>query len=353
MTTPYDVIRAGLQELLSWPLSDHEWKLLVDQGQVEAVLTGMKEIHELAVHSLSQLYGPKNPGELAPPKTSGSTRREVVSVLVADEAAKDEKVLAFRADPANHLANWPLALEELYDWIHTRGREDGSEWGLMGWWMNNVPVPEESMRAMIRARSKEELDGVPPVQIAASEVAKHLEIRWLEYAESEIGIERVTIRAGGVLARLKDLSQYLVGRYGWREEQATLFVLTGRVPLIQLVDVEYRRNEQLPALSRIVMTLDPELSVQEVAEEYAFSRRHILGRRPRELSEKHLELARFSIQYKQSESWAERMQSWNAFWQDTHADWQYTEPTNFARDSTQARRRLLGQRKEQGEDGET
>jgi hypothetical protein len=54
------------------------------------------------------------------------------------------------------------------------------------------------------------------------------------------------------------------------------------------------QSRQLPALSRIALTIDPALSPQEVAEHYRQIRQEIMPARHRDLSEKHLQLALFS-----------------------------------------------------------
>ncbi len=59
------------------------------------------------------------------------------------------------------------------------------------------------------------------------------------------------------------------------------------------------------------------------------------GRRPREISPKHLELALFTAE-REGEPLAVRMTTWNA----QHPEWAYSQITNFGRDSREAVRRL-------------
>jgi hypothetical protein len=115
---------------------------------------------------------------------------------------------------------------------------------------------------------------------------------------------RTTVRAGATLDRLRRLSVALADNYQWDPEQASTFMLTGLVPYSQAW-VERLRG----ALVR--------------------------GRRPREISPKHLELALFTAE-REGEPLAVRMTAWNA----QHSEWAYAQITNFGRDSREAVRRL-------------
>jgi hypothetical protein len=115
---------------------------------------------------------------------------------------------------------------------------------------------------------------------------------------------RRTVRAGGALDRLRRLSLALADTYQWDPEQASTFVLTGLVPYSKAWAERLRG-----ALVR--------------------------GRRPREISPKHLELALFTAE-REGEPLAVRMTAWNA----QHPEWAYAQITNFGRDSREAVRRL-------------
>jgi hypothetical protein len=106
--------------------------------------------------------------------------------------------------------------------------------------------------------------------------------------------------------------------------------------------VETDLASEAPALSRIVLTVDPATPVRAVAERYAVERQRLLGKRPRDLSQKHRELARYLMRHGELGQWADLMQAWNAAWAEEHPEWPYTLAGTFARDCQQARRRLLG-----------
>jgi hypothetical protein len=112
------------------------------------------------------------------------------------------------------------------------------------------------------------------------------------------------VRAGGTLDRLRRLSLALADNYQWDPAQASTFVLTGLIPYSQAW------AERLQgALVR--------------------------GRRPREITPKHLELALFTVE-REGEPLTARMTAWSS----QHPEWKYAQVTNFGRDSREAVRRL-------------
>jgi hypothetical protein len=184
--------------------------------------------------------------------------------------------------------------------------------------------------------------------------------RWIKYAvkqmtatasdEPQIGyleygvpggndVRRVPVRARTVLDRLRLASLTLAKHYSWTEPQATLFLLTGITPLIRSVRATILENPAAPALSRITLEIDPSVAPRELAEMYATVRAQFISGRHRDLGEKHTELALQKMSgAAQAGTWASRMAAWNA----EHPEWAYTEVANYAHDTLQARRRLLG-----------
>jgi hypothetical protein len=158
-------------------------------------------------------------------------------------------------------------------------------------------------------------------------------------------------RAGGVLDRLRVLSERLAEAYRWTRAQATLFVLTGLPPLVASLTADPIAREDLPVLSRITLWIDPTLSPAEVAERYSAVRRWLLNEskeRQRDVTEKHARLALFAAEQPRQTTWAIRMAEWNR----AHPEWPYTEVSNFTRDCLQAQRRLVGRTLSQREKGE-
>jgi hypothetical protein len=134
------------------------------------------------------------------------------------------------------------------------------------------------------------------------------------------------------------LSEQLEEQYSWKQALATIFVLTGRIPLISLISSTQKwRSRSL--LNRIVLEVDPTVSPKEVAENYRNLRKEMMSVRPRKLSEKHMQLAIFNMKYTKGETWAMKMAEWN---KEQRIEWRYKEVSNFALDCRQARTRLLG-----------
>ena len=164
-----------------------------------------------------------------------------------------------------------------------------------------------------------------------------IHIRFLIYREpGSDEIKEIPTAIKGTLEALRQLSERLAKEYAWTEADATLFVLTNHPPEIRPL-TSTSQSRQLPALSRIVLTIDPALSPQEVAEHYRQIRQEIMPARHRDLSEKHLQLAAFSGTHPRLGTWQQKMVKWNS----DHPDWTYKEASNFAHDCLQARRRVL------------
>jgi hypothetical protein len=79
-----------------------------------------------------------------------------------------------------------------------------------------------------------------------------------------------------------------------------------------------------------------------VAEVYQQHRRRLLSRRPRQLGEKSLALARFVAEADPELKWRDRLNAWNA----AYPVWAYTPENvrNFYRDAVAAQQRLLAGR---------
>jgi hypothetical protein len=145
---------------------------------------------------------------------------------------------------------------------------------------------------------------------------------------------------GGVLDRLRQISEYLATFYGWKPSLATAFVLTGLVPLVAPITTEVRTGgtERTTARARITLTVDPTATPKEVADAYRSFRWNVLGRRrysPQ--NRKHLSLAVFTCTQPAEEPWAVRLRAWNA----RYPQWCYGNKANFWRDCRRAEDRLL------------
>ena len=138
------------------------------------------------------------------------------------------------------------------------------------------------------------------------------------------------------LRRLDALSRHLADVYAWTMAEAECFVLTGKPPLVRPLWVTVA-SRRVPALSRLVLTIDPMIPPTEVAAFYQRVRRMFHSGRTRRLSEKHAQLAAFVLDRPPAERWAVTMSRWNG----TRPK-KYDYVSNFRRDCGRAIKRLVG-----------
>jgi len=253
-------------------------------------------------------------------------RVEAISVLIAAAAAHDSGIVSFRHDV---LRGKLIELDKVEKWIENQQRRAKVRYR----WVRFKVANSEIEHGLV--------DGRPSLRFRTpiTEVA------------GEFGIQSPTVAYGvpgsdsphhamspgdGSLERLRRLSETLANQYQWQPAQATLFVLTGAVPVISLLGYSYAMKEPRAA-SRITMTLDPILSPSEVAARYDKVRKQVLGSRYRSISEKHLELAIFITDRPECEPLKKSMAAWNK----RFPKWEYSAPTNFGRDAASVQRRLL------------
>jgi len=264
----------------------------------------------------------------------------VLARLVAEEVSKDMGVQAFRTKV---LGDQCLSLQEVSNWLQEKAREDGPA----TWWLKDYPIPSDQLAYHIIAITTSEGVTQHKLELHIPQSPRPLGIdvplsecltfRFLFYRvpDSE-DIKEIPTAINGTLEALRQLSERLAKEYAWTEADATLFVLTNHPPEVRPL-TSTSQSRQLPALSRIVLTIDPALSPQEVAEHYRQIRQEIMPSRHRDLSEKHLQLAAFSGTQQRLGTWQQKMVKWNSI----HPDWAYKEASNFAHDCLQARRRVL------------
>jgi len=248
-----------------------------------------------------------------------ASRRNAVSLLLAREASKSEVVRSFRRDV---LEGQLIRFEQIGQWVQRQANTDG----VPTRWLT-VPLPPKSkMKGNIMTIT-------PPIRRVEEGVVA---VRSLKYATPDFDAAiNKPVTKDGVLDRLRLASEYCTRLYGWQGAQATIFILTGRVPHVLLC----RANTQLKtiqATARITLEIDPALAPKEVADIYQKYRSRIQGRR-RELSEKHITLAQFFAESPDGESLKAGMKRWNR----KYRKWKYTGVTNFGRDRNAAMRRLL------------
>ena len=315
-TSPADLHRLAIDACLSEPLSDSEWNLLETQGFV-ADLRQRRRSPEQAAALVDQwrdaVRGPVR--RLRNPGASVSQRASAMAYLLAVEARNLPSVLAFRRKV---LKNKLLRPEQVEHWfsILTRNQES-KPW------------------AKLYVSAEEAEVGV--VQIGkANLVEQGYDVLEFLVPNSE-QVRRVLVSSKGALGYLHWLTQQLSRHYRWQACQATMFVLTDAVPQVLESTFEIDDRRAVPALSRVVITVDPTMNPREVADMYRQIRLKHFGRRHRSMTPKHVELAKFWAEQEGDCSWKELQERWNQL----HPEWSYQREQNFARDCAQARKRLL------------
>jgi hypothetical protein len=303
------VIRQELERRLP-DLTDGEWSLLDEDGHVAEAESGAADLDYLVerVRRLRQAVGqpPKREpaAELARAEElarRATSRAEALSALLAAEASQDTGVVKFRR-------------EEL------RGRLIKPE--RVGAWVDRHAKPATQLLTVSTENPDEPLEH---------------SVRMLEYATPPAAwVLRVGVALNSPLERLRALSESLANRHAWQPAQASVFVLTGLVPILAPIRARTTIRYPIPAASRITLDVDPTVTPREVAEHYAATRKGMLAGRSRRMSEKHLRLAIYAATHSEG-TWAERMHGWNK----AHPDASYGLASNFQRDATKAVKRLL------------
>jgi hypothetical protein len=315
--------RSELEELVG-SLKDPQWEMLEESGWLRDADLGHITLEQLAA-KVQEVFGlGRRPGPT--PRVIQRDdlvieREQVLSLLLAIEAGQDERVQAFRSEK---LCGRLVGRDEVDDWIRKRHAEPTA-------WVQ-VAVPQGRLRATEQGLR------IRPTLTSAETKIGSLEYQLLSYVDHNGDVQHARTTDGGVLEQLRAVSKSLADLYGWTEPQATTFILTDAVPLLDEIRISARIRSQ-PAANRIVLEVDPNARPERVAQAYTEKRKELLASRPRPLSEKSLALARYLAEEDATRPWRERLDGWNS----AHPKWAYKPENvqNFHRDARAAQRRLL------------
>ena len=163
------------------------------------------------------------------------------------------------------------------------------------------------------------------------------------------------IARGGALDALKQCACQLARDWGWSEEQAVCFILTGFAEDVPKLRGAVHAGGLYGAHARVVLDIDPRTSPAEVASHYAKWREtltvvggdHAHPNRDRQMKEATLALAVFVEEHWQPQgSWRDLLASWN----ESYPAWRFPDgalnpgANNFANHARQAWSRLSGER---------
>jgi len=164
-------------------------------------------------------------------------------------------------------------------------------------------------------------------------------------------VRTLPVVPGGKLDRLRLLAERLARRYRWEPAAAVNAILAAIMPIVPTLTTDVEWREDIPALTRITLRVDPAKTPAEVAEAYRRIRKQIVKAFPREMEQKSLFLALITLAFTPNAPHGDLMAHWNRAWfgpqgkpqSDTtaHRDWWYDDVQKFGRDQRRAVQRLL------------
>jgi hypothetical protein len=253
---------------------------------------------------------------------------EVLSALAAKDAEQNPKLLRFRSEV---LDNQLVDVSDVANWLHRQAALDGAPTT----WIEAPVAPGDEIH-QVEKTSTWALVPASRVVWGIVKIGPHD----LSCLDGE-GL-RVTVLTArdGKLEWLKDLAAHLSAYYGWGPEDAARFILCGVPPQITLLTIAREFNGRSEfGRAGFHIKIDALVSPKKLAEAYRREREQAIPkRRIRPLSQKHLMLVHFANQQPPKLKIREQLKVWN----EQFPQWSYRQESNFYRDRTKARKRLLG-----------
>lgn len=313
-----EAIKVALDRALGGKLNEELWEFLEEEGYVSAVIDpnededfdfnylAAKARKILAIRGLTQ---PGNAPRMLTANNEEQTeggrlkaRQKALSIIYADLASQDERVVQFRRQILGNI--FPLAFEHVEEWLKSQCdkelKDDSSRGGLLEYSIPN--------NAYLRC--------------------------WYTVKD-------------GVLDRLQHISEELANTYNWTKAQAAVFILTDIPPIVPHYEIEWKLKRPLLSASRIKLILDPVLTPKEVSTIYQKARQSMLKKdragkaRFRTLLDKTYRLAIFEAKQPEGRTDKEKMKIWNKEVSKEQPDWTYPDEYRFGRDAKKAVQRLL------------
>lgn len=171
-------------------------------------------------------------------------------------------------------------------------------------------------------------------------------------------------RSQGFKGDLHRLCSYLSAHYPWSEDEAVRFVLTDEAPEVASLfgRMSLSGNEQnLFSYGSIILTVEPWVSAESVERFYREMQSQMLGRKPRKIEQRNLEVFRFVVEWGDAVEWEvvrsydeevgyftirtrmlvgkppwrKLLKLWNERYSEGHK-WRYKDARNFQRDFNRA-----------------
>jgi hypothetical protein len=371
-----NIWRTAVEAELGEPVSDHAWDELDERGYVEDMDLRLATPRQVAarVRQANAAFRAALDGRAARPsprewdslpRAGQATRARIdaLSAIYAAQADDSYRVRQFRDTVLARTLSLMLA-DPAADWPTPAGPPVLSEAEVPGWvqWCFAADADDgdgnRHIRELVASTSPRGPRGVADLRYIAGREERAL-----------------TVDARGALGRLALLAGDLSEEYRWRPSEAVMLVLTGRQPevFVYLGSAEIRYGEA-NATSRVVMTVDPALTEEEVAGIYGRLRQRFRsGRPPRYQPVRRYRLAAhvgphvqvragapgsrpgpgrpprpgpsgvaIFIEPVTGHSWENLRHTWNQLCDDAAVGtWRYESASNFIRDSKTALQRLL------------
>jgi hypothetical protein len=320
-------VRQRVEDELGGPVADNIWEYLHNADRIADQNDITRLVEE--VRNAQRAFNLPVQGEAAPPlieedEGSAELRWQAVSLLLAKEAAKDARVRAFRD---RFLNGQTLPHSKVEAWLKEQAERDGPP---RPWMTAPVVLKDADGKVSLIGIGIKQEDSGPSVRV---------ENRYIEYGIPGHPWRLLQpIAPGGVLEKLWLLIRDLRRTYRlWTPAQTTLFILSGLTPQVQGITHRVEFVPGLQAATRIVITVDPAVTPDDLADYYAKARAELKTARYRAISEKHLQLAIFMEQASELDSWEIRLEEWNR----QFPEYSYDNGYEFQRDARKVRERLL------------
>jgi hypothetical protein len=317
-----DEMRRLIDRRLPHSMNDADWGLLVDEGYLDE-LRSIDEPAETLANAAQHLMRvwrhheeSTEPHQRRAPVTAPDPDPQAAGDVPLPREVALAKVMAIRAAQEDGVRSFrhEILADRLLAAGMYRGAVYADEWIEQQW--------QQEMATL----DSHDTEGDPlPILVFA------------HWPPDGKGVSKLRVAPGGVLDRLRQVAEHLATTYHWELAVAAVFVLVPIVPVIKTLTVQVNPRQDIPALTRVTMTIDPALTPTEVADAYRKVRRQVVAKFPREIDEQFLWLAVFVTGRPAGETYSDQMAVWNEWF----PQWAYGDVQKFGRDYRRALQRLL------------
>ncbi|MDP7577948.1 MAG: hypothetical protein QGF12_00210 [SAR202 cluster bacterium] len=332
-----------IEVLYGAPLSPAIKNYLEKRELLQDAQLGLQSIEDVVLELKESFSVPGNKSNLASKdaisavELNEENRAFAVSGILALIAGEKAAVSEYRNSFLNGKFMSPKRIES---WIKKNAKAEGKPTRFL----HGLPLENEQRVTLAKDGNVRVEPPFKEVSFAQSSKGYFISY-WSEDVEE---IKRVPVRVGGVLDKLRLLSDELSLELGWEPQEAVAFVLSGQVPVIEAIRVEVHINSKQPLANRVHLDIDPTMSPNQVAQVYSQARKDFFKTQRRQtLKSQTLALfhAKYVVHTEKPLDRRKQLKEWNKFCMNRsgwESEWQYQESNldNFQRDSVNAYRQL-------------